>query len=99
MGDKKPKVAEPEMTAEGGIKVALGGLPGNQWIEFLAEGWNMATELKFAKANDFTSFQMIVERARDWSVLDVNGAIVPFDQAYLLDALSRIAGGETDVSL
>ena len=86
MPGKNGKLPEPDITGDG-IKISVSV---DEWILFEAHEWDAEKEFHFGYATDFEQLYILIGRARDWRIKDVNDALIPFDRAELLTRMDRI---------
>lgn len=84
------KLPEPAVSEEG-IRVAVSS---EEWVLYEKEGWLVDDELHFRYAQDLDALVMIVEKAKDWKLLNAANAIIPFEKDKLLDTLNLIRMGQ-----
>lgn len=84
------KNKEVELLEEG-VKVAISD---DEWMLFERDGWGIDDELYFQKSNDFDALRILVEKCKDWRLMDVNQAFIPFDKTALLEKLNALDRGE-----
>ena len=82
------------MSDEQGIKIALAGLPEDQWVLYHKDGWTSDIEYWFTYATAIDSIEMVVERTLDWRVMNAEGAWIPFDKDKFLQIIQRIKSFE-----
>ncbi len=90
-GLREPKV---EVTEEG-IRVEL---VGDQWVLFQKEDWAASDRWEYRSVrNDLVGFRILVEKLKDWHILDPRGNPIPFERELILRQIDALLNAQGQV--